>query len=120
MRIGIHTGPVVAGVIGTSKFAYDLWGDTVNVASRMESHGLPGHIQVSATTYRRLRGQYHFTARGPVSMKGKGKLKTYLLDYKKASGRPTHIRGERNAVASAHASHTLPNRNSDATNSATV
>ncbi len=79
MRIGIHTGQVVAGVIGTSKFIYDLWGDTVNTASRMESHGIGGAIQVTATTYERLRHCYHFDARGQVAVKGKGLMPVYLL-----------------------------------------
>ena len=79
LRIGIHTGPVVAGVIGTHKFSYDLWGDTVNTASRMESHGVAGGIQVSRSTFERLQGKYVLAARGVVEIKGKGGLDTYLL-----------------------------------------
>jgi adenylate cyclase len=79
VRIGIDTGPVVAGVIGTSKFSYDLWGDTVNTASRMESQGVVGCIQVTERTYRRLRDRYHFERRGPVQVKGKGELVTWFL-----------------------------------------
>ena len=79
LRIGIDTGPVVAGVIGTTKFSYDLWGDTVNTASRMESQGVAGCIQVTERTYRRLRDGYRFERRGPIQVKGKGELVTWFL-----------------------------------------
>jgi class 3 adenylate cyclase len=79
VRIGIDTGPVVAGVIGTDKFSYDLWGDTVNTASRMESQGVPGCIQVTERTYRRLGDDYRFQRRGVVAVKGKGGMVTWFL-----------------------------------------
>ena len=79
LRIGINSGPVVAGVIGSKKFIYDLWGDTVNVASRMESHGRPGTIHVAPPTYARLRDRFEFEPCGPQTIKGKGEMETWLL-----------------------------------------
>jgi adenylate cyclase len=79
VRIGIDTGPVVAGVIGRAKFIYDLWGDTVNTASRMESHAQPGTIQVTDRAYECLRDRYELRRRGTVDIKGKGPMTTYLL-----------------------------------------
>jgi adenylate cyclase len=79
MRIDINTGSVGAGVIGTTKFAYDLWGDTVNTASRMESLGIPGKTQVTIATYERLKGKYIFEERGAIDVKGKGEMSTYWL-----------------------------------------
>ncbi|MDJ1182887.1 adenylate/guanylate cyclase domain-containing protein [Roseofilum casamattae] len=79
LRIGINTGPVVAGAIGTRKFIYDLWGDAVNIASRMESQGKPGRIQVTQDTYELLRNNYYFQERGKINIKGKGEMFTYWL-----------------------------------------
>ena len=79
IRIGIHSGPVVAGVIGKNKFTYDIWGDTVNTASRMESHGESGKIQVSEITYYLIKDKFKFEERGVIELKGKGKFKTYYL-----------------------------------------
>ncbi len=79
LRIGLDTGPVLAGVIGNTKFSYDLWGDTVNTASRMESHGLPDRIQVTPAIYDRLCDHFVFEERGLISVKSKGEMKTYWL-----------------------------------------
>ena len=78
-RVGIHCGPVVAGVIGTKKFIYDIWGDTVNLASRMESTGIPGRVQVTAAVEERLRGRFPLEPRGLVDVKGKGRIPTWFL-----------------------------------------
>jgi class 3 adenylate cyclase len=79
LRVGIHSGPVVAGVIGSRKFIYDLWGDTVNLASRMESHGIIDQIQLSQVVAQRLRSKFQLVDRGEIAVKGKGKMPVYLL-----------------------------------------
>ncbi|MDR7417439.1 MAG: adenylate/guanylate cyclase domain-containing protein [Armatimonadota bacterium] len=84
VRIGMHSGRVVAGVIGTRKFIYDLWGDTVNIASRMESQGVPGGVQVTQATYARLHDRYEFTSRGQIFVKGKGLMAAFLLTGRKS------------------------------------
>lgn len=89
LRIGIDSGPVIAGVIGRHKFSYDLWGDTVNTASRMESTGVAGRIQVSERTYRRLRGDYDFEKRGEIELKGKGRRAAYFLEGASVAARST-------------------------------
>mmetsp|Transcript_22270 Transcript_22270/g.33345 ORF Transcript_22270/g.33345 Transcript_22270/m.33345 type:complete len:144 (+) Transcript_22270:16-447(+) len=83
-RIGIHTGPVIAGVIGMKKFSFDVWGDAVNTASRMESHGIPGYLQFSSHTYKEVKSALSSLGipvlyRGKIGVKGKGKMKTYLI-----------------------------------------
>jgi len=79
LRIGLNSGPVVAGVIGTTKSIYDLWGDTVNLASRMESTGVPGEIQVTRGVYERLKNEFELEGRGLIQVKGKGAIEAWLL-----------------------------------------
>jgi adenylate cyclase len=81
-RIGINSGPLMAGVIGRKKISYDVWGDTVNVASRMESHGIPGQIQISETTYALIKESFHCEPRELINVKGKGLMQTYLLKHR--------------------------------------
>ena len=83
-RVGINSGPLVAGVIGCTKFHYDIWGDTVNTASRMESQGVPGKIQISESTYDLIREHFNCTYRGAIQIKGKGQMETWFLEGSKS------------------------------------
>jgi adenylate cyclase len=85
VRVGIAIGPVMAGVIGTDKFSYDVWGETVNLASRLESHGIPGEIQVSCAVREALADSFVFEPRGPIEVKGVGRLETWLLKEERAA-----------------------------------
>ncbi len=99
VRIGIATGPVVAGVIGRARFIYDLWGDTVNTASRMESHAVPGTIQLTAQTHDRLHDRYELKPRGRIEVKGKGRMNPYLLVGSRAQPRRPKARAESDDAA---------------------
>jgi class 3 adenylate cyclase len=79
LRIGIHTGPAVAGVIGQRKFSFDVWGNTVNIASRMETLGEPGRVHVSAAVAQALAGRFRLGPRGPIEVKGAGTMQTFFL-----------------------------------------
>jgi adenylate cyclase len=92
VRIGIASGPVVAGVVGTRKFFYDVWGDAVNTASRMESTGIPGRIQVSQQVHESLKDEFELESRGLVDIKGKGQMPTWFLNGRTTSAAPVHSR----------------------------
>jgi adenylate cyclase len=80
LRIGINSGPIIAGVVGQTKFHYDVWGDTVNTASRMESHGVPGKIQITEATHELLEDSFICHSRGTVEIKGKGLMETWFVE----------------------------------------
>jgi class 3 adenylate cyclase len=80
LRIGLHVGSVIAGVIGIRKFIYDIWGDAVNIASRLESHGAPGRIHVSDAVFQGLQGRFAFDPRGSIDLKGRGPMQTFFLN----------------------------------------
>ena len=82
IRIGIHTGPIIAGIVGIRKFAYDIWGDTVNIASRMESSGEEGKINISGTTYALVKDKFACVYRGKVEAKNKGEIEMYFVESK--------------------------------------
>src|SRR5262249_1737820 len=90
IRIGIASGPVVAGVVGTKKFFYDVWGDAVNIASRMESTGVPGRVQISTETYQRVNDEFDCESRGDIDVKGKGRMTTWLVIGQKSGGCAGH------------------------------
>jgi class 3 adenylate cyclase/lipopolysaccharide biosynthesis regulator YciM len=89
LRIGIHTGPVIAGVVGNKKFAYDIWGDAVNTASRMESSGIPGKVNISGQTYHLIKDEFNCTFRGKIEAKNKGEIDMYIVDGQLESNNET-------------------------------
>lgn len=92
IRIGLHTGPVVAGTVGIRKFAYDIWGDTVNIAARMESSGAPGKVNISDATYELIKAEFECTRRGKVEAKNKGMIEMYFVEQAKVAAHPAPVR----------------------------
>ena len=86
LRIGLHVGPVVAGVVGKKKYAYDIWGSTVNIASRMESNGEPGRVNISASTYELIKDEFECSYRGKIYAKNVGDIDMYFVERENASG----------------------------------
>jgi class 3 adenylate cyclase len=80
IRLGVHSGPVVAGIVGVKKFAYDIWGDTVNTAARMEQHSLAGQLNISAATYELVKDHFNCTFRGQLEVKHKGTMGMYFVE----------------------------------------
>ena len=83
IRIGINSGPVLAGVVGVRKFAYDIWGDTVNTAARMEQHGMPGRINISQSTFELVRDEFICNSRGRIAAKHKGEIDMYFIEHER-------------------------------------
>ena len=88
LRVGIHTGPIVAGVVGKKKYAYDIWGSTVNISSRMESNGEAGKLNISAATYNRVKEKYACTHRGKIYAKNIGDIDMYFVDSENSIVQP--------------------------------
>jgi adenylate cyclase len=87
LRLGVHSGPVIGGVIGHRKFAFDVWGETVNVASRLESHGIAGRVQVSAATWHGVRDVFDAEPRGPIDLRGYGPTEAYVIAGRRSAGK---------------------------------
>lgn len=103
IRCGCHTGPLVCGVIGKSKFAFDVWGDTVNIASRMESTGLPGKVQCSRSAYERTHDVFHFEERSGIYVKGVGEMTCYIVTAPKHTSHDSQRRGSMSSCYSREA-----------------